>query len=283
MAAFHPPLDALVEAYRRLPFQYWSTQFETRQEIHDSAEGDPASPNWWQADTAVLEIGTDAAGRRYAQVAIWLSPLGVTSSPPAPSAAFLVYESGEVVGTWANGATFRLSSGQASAMATDASLERKPDRQGAKPTGRRARRSAAPLSSIGARTHMRVMNDEDQAALLRLQWATQALAAEPEAQLGLFPVFVDKPFELVDEFDNWFRATVWRTSLAMAPAQVAALNELSDAIGALATSELSEDAVRVSATWERLRSLARDTLSCFGWPSELPPQDRAAYVPAARS
>lgn len=42
------------------------------------------------------------------------------------------------------------------------------------------------------------MSDEDQAALPQLQWATQALAADPEAQLGLFPVSADKPFELVD-------------------------------------------------------------------------------------
>ena len=125
------------------------------------------------------------------------------------------------------------------------------------------------------------MSDKDQAAFLQLQWATQALAADAEAQLGLFPAFVDQPFELVDDFDNWFRATVWRSSLGISPAQEAALRKLSSALGALPESELSESAVRASAAWEQLRSLARDALECFGWSSELPPHDRAAYVPAA--
>jgi hypothetical protein len=125
------------------------------------------------------------------------------------------------------------------------------------------------------------MSDEDQSAFLQLQWATQALAADPEAQLGLFPAFVDKPFELDDDFDNWFRATVWRSSLAISPAQEAALRKLSNALGALPGSEFSENAVRVSAAWKQLRSLARDALECFGWSRELPPRDRAAYVPAA--
>lgn len=124
------------------------------------------------------------------------------------------------------------------------------------------------------------MSDEDQAALLQLQWATQALAADPEAQLGLFPAFVDKPFELVDDFDNWFRATAWRTSLGMSPAQEAALRKLSDALSTLSMSELSEHAVRVSAAWIEVRSLAGDALHRFGWSRETPPHDRTAYVRA---
>jgi hypothetical protein len=150
----------------------------------------------------------------------------------------------------------------------------------------RAGQRGAPPLNCGVSRHRNdnartAMSDEDQAAFLQLQWATQALAADPEAQLGLFPAFVDKPFELVDDFDNWFRATVWRTSLGISSAQEASLRKLSDAVGALPTSELSENAVRVSAAWERLRSLARDALECFGWSSELPPHNRAAYVPAA--
>jgi hypothetical protein len=127
MAAFHPALNALVEAYSRRPFQFWFTQFETRQEIHDSAEGDSASPNWWQADTSVLEVDEDPAGRRYAQVAIWLCPSGVRSCPPAPSAGFLVYEDGEVEGRWADGTEFRLSPSEAGSMPPDTPLERMPE------------------------------------------------------------------------------------------------------------------------------------------------------------
>lgn len=131
-------------------------------------------------------------------------------------------------------------------------------------------------------THMHAMSDEDEAAFLQLQWATRALAADAEAQLGLFPAFVDTPFELVDEFENWFRATVWRSSLGMSPVQAAALRKLSNALAALPESELSESAVRASPAWEQLRSLARSAIECFRWSSELPPLERSAYVPAAR-
>src|SRR5690606_6839537 len=105
-----------------------------------------------------------------------------------------------------------------------------------------------------------------------------ALASDPEAQLRLFPDFVDKPYELVDDFDNWFRATVWRSSLGISSAQMAKLRDLSNAVAALPGTEFSDDAVRHSALWEQLRRLAREASQHCGWSNELPPPDRSVYV-----
>ena len=122
--------------------------------------------------------------------------------------------------------------------------------------------------------------DEDRAAFMQLQWATQALAVDGEQQLGLFPDFVDKPFELVDDFDNWFGATRWRTSLSITPDQMSALEAVQDALSALAPSEFTVEAVRNSTSWAGIRRLARGVLDRFGWACTPPPQGRNTYVPA---
>jgi hypothetical protein len=122
--------------------------------------------------------------------------------------------------------------------------------------------------------------DEDGAALLQLQWATQALAVDSEQQLALFPDFVDKPFELLDDFDNWLGATRWRTCLSITSDQMSALQAVQDALSALAPSEFTVDAVRSSSAWGSVRLLARRALDRFGWPCTPPPQGRSTYVPA---
>ena len=124
------------------------------------------------------------------------------------------------------------------------------------------------------------MTDEDQAAFLQLQWATQALALDGDVQLALFPEPVDRPFELVDDFDNWFRATRWRTSLSITSEQMSALQELQDALDGLARTEFTEDAVLSSASWTTLRRLAGRALERFGWPRTPPPRGRSTFVPA---
>jgi hypothetical protein len=108
MAVFHPHLDRLVEAYRHRPFEFWKAQSENEREIHDLAPDDPSSPNWWEAETTVLEIATDQNHRTYAHVRTILWPSGVTRSSPALTAAFFTFENGEVMGQWADGSEFTL-------------------------------------------------------------------------------------------------------------------------------------------------------------------------------
>jgi hypothetical protein len=124
------------------------------------------------------------------------------------------------------------------------------------------------------------MTNEDSTALLHLQWATQALALNGVDQLALFPEEVDRPFELVDDFDNWLRASRWRTWLLISSAQLSALQQVQDALDLLARTEFTEDAVLNSASWASLRLLARRVLELFDWPCTRPPRGRSAYVPA---
>lgn len=100
------PLNALVAKYRPLSFRYWSARFTAGEELHDYAQGDEGSLQWWQAHTNVLEVEEDGDGRQYALVAVTIFPNGLHSSPPAPSAGFKVYEDGIVAGTWADGSKF---------------------------------------------------------------------------------------------------------------------------------------------------------------------------------
>jgi hypothetical protein len=121
------------------------------------------------------------------------------------------------------------------------------------------------------------VTDED--AFEQLRWATQALALDPPQQLALFPEFVDKPFELIDDYDNWYRATSWREAPPISADQRAALATLHDAVSSLPNNLLSQNAVRVATEWSDLRTRARHVLDLFGWSCEPPPTGRAAYVP----
>jgi hypothetical protein len=124
------------------------------------------------------------------------------------------------------------------------------------------------------------MTEEDRDALMQLQWATQALALDGDEQLALFPDIVNKPFELVDDFDNWFGATRWRTSVTISSEQMEALQDVQDALTRLEAADFSEESVRSSESWSRVRLVARRVLERFGWPNTRPPQGRSWYVPA---
>jgi hypothetical protein len=122
------------------------------------------------------------------------------------------------------------------------------------------------------------MTVDDAAAFQQLQWAVQALAAEPEEQLSLFPSFVEKPAELIDDYDNWYGGTKWRPAPWMSAEQREALARLHHVATAIPVSDYSEFAVREGCSWQHLRAVARSTLEALGWPRLLPPSERSAYV-----
>ena len=122
---------------------------------------------------------------------------------------------------------------------------------------------------------------EDRDALQQLRWAVQALAADADEQLRLFPDFVDKPFELVDDFDNWWRGTRWRTGLGFTAEHSAALDQVQRLIDSLPAEAYSEQSVRCDPAWTALRDAAKEALRVLGWPPELPPDGRSAYVPGS--
>jgi hypothetical protein len=123
MSAFYLPLNRLVENYRSKPFEFWRSLSERDDQIIDTADTDSKAPDWWQAETSVLEIARMSDGRTYAHVAIFLCPRDIHSNPPGPSAGFLAFEDGTVSGNWADGTEFKIQSSVAT-MPPNKSLER---------------------------------------------------------------------------------------------------------------------------------------------------------------
>ena len=117
----------------------------------------------------------------------------------------------------------------------------------------------------------------------RLRWALQALAAEPQAQLALFPDFVVKADELALSFDEAHREC---SPLLTAPerAHLAPLDEHLKRMSSCERPELWTDhAIMSDALWGRTRELAQEILIAFGVPDALPPFALGAmYVEGAR-
>jgi hypothetical protein len=123
MSAFFEPLNRLVERYRMQPFVFWQALSDRREQIHDFSEGGSNAVEGWQADTTVLEIETTAQGERYAHVAIFLNPMGIEATPPAPAVSFLAFQNGRVTGTWADGTEYEIQA-PVGTMPPNTSLER---------------------------------------------------------------------------------------------------------------------------------------------------------------
>ncbi|MDA0934956.1 MAG: hypothetical protein O3C51_16020 [Planctomycetota bacterium] len=122
---------------------------------------------------------------------------------------------------------------------------------------------------------------EDRDALQQSRWAVQASAADAEEQLPLFPDFVDKPFELVDDFDNRWRGAGCRTELGLTAEQSAALDQVQRLIDSLSAEGHSEQSVRCDHAWTALRDAAKEALRVQGWPPELPQMGVVPMFPAA--
>ena len=81
-------LDNLVRTYREIPFSWWGKGCPDGEHYYnDYAAFATTDPNWWQAETDVLEIVVDADGRKWANISIVLYPLGVHTLPPALAAS----------------------------------------------------------------------------------------------------------------------------------------------------------------------------------------------------
>ncbi len=116
----------------------------------------------------------------------------------------------------------------------------------------------------------------------QLQWAVQSLALPAELQRELFPAFVVVADELALDFDHWFRVAAGEIGDSWNPDQrdrLAALDSLLEAMSGPGNPELrlGEESL-YQERWGEVRALALAALSAFGWPSGLPPTDRAVYV-----
>jgi hypothetical protein len=120
---------------------------------------------------------------------------------------------------------------------------------------------------------------DDQYVFQQLKYSVQALAASAYDQVTLFPSFTCFACELIGDYENYYRATIWRKALLITNNQRKSLDELMNGIDMMephncfAKSELYQ--IR---DWENLRNLAKSCLAEFGWSSELPPDGRSVYV-----
>lgn len=103
----YPVLEKLSDKYMQLGFSEWACLHSRSEQLNDYSDHVHAPSDevdmehFWQAHTDVLEIAEDEKGR-YALVSTVVYPWGIHTSPPAPSAALVVYESGncEVLLPW---------------------------------------------------------------------------------------------------------------------------------------------------------------------------------------
>ena len=128
-------------------------------------------------------------------------------------------------------------------------------------------------------------DDTHRGARNQFRWSLQALACKREDQIALFPDFVDKPYELVCDYDNW--SQVARSSFAglFSDDQLRALQAIDVRIETMSRGGTdfdealwNEDALGTRSEWEELRSLSKSALALFEWPIDKPPSGRSMYV-----
>ncbi len=127
------------------------------------------------------------------------------------------------------------------------------------------------------------MHDEELRAwsLDQLRWSLQALALPYDAQRSLFPSFACTADELALDFDHWCETA--RHQHAFTESQLAALASVMAVLSAM-TGEKDPDLWSDSALahlprWQDVREKARQALEAFQWNVDVPPSDRAVFVP----
>jgi hypothetical protein len=128
------------------------------------------------------------------------------------------------------------------------------------------------------------MSEEELLAwsLDQLKWSLQALALPYEAQRRLFPSFACIADELALDFDHWCETA--RHQHPFTADQLSALASVSTVLSAM-TDEKNADLWSDSALahlprWQDVRDRARKALEAFQWNLDVPPSDRAVFVPS---
>src|SRR5262245_23627157 len=113
---------------------------------------------------------------------------------------------------------------------------------------------------------VRALTDHE-IAFNQLKWALQALAQPPDVQPTLFPDFVVVADELALEFDNWYRATIWRDGFTTAQkSALAAVDQFLAQMSDAKNSELWQiEALINRPEWQQVRQLAVEALQSLGW------------------
>lgn len=109
----------------------------------------------------------------------------------------------------------------------------------------------------------------------QLQYSLQTLALPVTAQLRLHPCDGCRVEELALAFDRWQQKARQELSDCLSMEQVEVLNRLDRKLLTLSGSRQkpvwSETALRQSSDWRQVRDMAREALTKFNWPLDVPP------------
>jgi hypothetical protein len=128
------------------------------------------------------------------------------------------------------------------------------------------------------------MNEEKRLAwsLDQLKWSLQALALPYDAQRRLFPSFACTADELALDFDHWCETA--RHQHPFTADQLSALASVSAALSTMTDEKdpglWSDSALAHLPRWQDVRDRARKALEAFQWNLDVPPSDRAVFVPS---
>ena len=128
------------------------------------------------------------------------------------------------------------------------------------------------------------MNEEERLAwsLDQLKWSLQALALPYDAQRSLFPAFACTADELALDFDHWCETASHQHSFTAD--QLSALASVSEVLSAMTDEKdadlWSDSALAHLPRWQDVRDRARKALAAFQWNLDVPPSDRAVFVPS---
>jgi len=126
------------------------------------------------------------------------------------------------------------------------------------------------------------MQSVDRLAILeRLKHSIQLLACPPEIQLRMLPRFVSKADELALDFDLWREVVLNNFRSELSTDQIGRIESIDQSLSQLTRMGpecWTEEAVRQSEEWKRVRTLAAEALDSFGWPVETPPNHTDEFV-----
>jgi hypothetical protein len=128
------------------------------------------------------------------------------------------------------------------------------------------------------------MNEEELLAwsLDQLKWSLQALALPYDAQRRLFPSFASTGDELALDFDHWCETA--RHQHAFTADQLSELASVSVVLSAMTDEKnpelWSDSALAHLPRWQDVRDRARKALETFRWNLDVPPSDRAVFIPS---
>jgi len=126
------------------------------------------------------------------------------------------------------------------------------------------------------------MQSVDRLAIFeRLKHSVQLLASPPDVQLKMLPCSVNRADELALDFDLWREIVLNNFRSQLSAKQMSAIEKIDRSLSLLTRMRpecWTEEAVRQSEEWKRIRALAGDALKSFGWPQETPPSHADEFV-----